>query len=206
MPVSPEPDSTHALFLRARTGELVAMEAIFSRLRPRLIAWVATRLGPRLKARIEAEDIVQEVLLQASTSIGKYRPQGKEAFRGWIFAIAENCIRNAADREGAKKRDVRRQEDLASNLPGSHTSPSSAAARHEEWDLAVEELAQLGDGERTILRLRLLEQKSNEEAANILGITVKAAGVRYVRAMRALRDRVEQRLHGRPEAGEAAPQ
>ena len=182
------PPSTRILLARAQAGESDAINALLERLRPRLVAWVTARLGPLLRAKLEAEDIVQEILIQANSAIPAFEPRGKRAFRAWLFTIAEHCIAAASDRFRAAKRDARRETSIQTRIPARQTSPSMAAARREEWDLLLDALRALPERYRTVLRLRRLEHRSNEEAAQTLGVTRKNASMLYVRAVRALRD------------------
>ncbi len=75
------PPSTRILLSRAQAGDSDAINALLERLRPRLAAWVTARLGPLLRAKLEADDIVQEILIQANAAISTFEPRGRRAFR-----------------------------------------------------------------------------------------------------------------------------
>jgi RNA polymerase sigma-70 factor (ECF subfamily) len=155
--------------------------------RPRLELWVASRLGSRLKARVEVDDVVQEVLLKAYEALDGFEAQGERQFYGWLFTIAEHRIADLADRFGAAKRDASREREVHSRIPAQQTTPSMAAARSEAHERMLEAMGRLADRYREILRLRRLEMLSNEEAGRRMEITAKNASVLYARALEALR-------------------
>ena len=83
---------------KARSGDRGAFAELFEGFRSRLRNWIEIRLGAGLRKTIEVDDIVQEVSLQALRSIPRFEWKGEEALLYWLSRIAENVIRNAADR------------------------------------------------------------------------------------------------------------
>ncbi len=155
--------------------------------RPRLVLWVAARLGTRLRARIEAEDIVQEILLKAFEGLATFEPKHEHSLLAWLFTIAEHRIADLADHFGAAKRDGEREREIHSRIAASQTSPSMRASREEQKELLWLAMSALSERHREILRLRRFEMLSNEEAGERMGITAKNASVLYVRAVEAMR-------------------
>ena len=77
---------------------------------------------------------------------------------------------------------------LAAQLLGHVTRPSEAAIR-VEVKIRLQEALNAMDGlDREVLALRHFEQLSNREAALVLGIQEKAAGKRYLRALKRLKE------------------
>lgn len=183
--------STRVLYRRANAGEREALELLLERMRPRLEAWVALRMGPALRARVDAEDIVQEILLKAAGAIGSFQPEGKHAFVKWLFTVARNQISDWQRHCMAAKRDVQRDQELRSGIPAQRTGPYSRAARNDLMEQLLDALALLPENYRDILRLRRLEYLDNEEAAERLGLSRENASVLYVRAMQALRRKLD---------------
>jgi RNA polymerase sigma-70 factor (ECF subfamily) len=75
------------------------------------------------------------------------------------------------------------------------TSPSEAAARAEMQQRMRQTLELLGARDQEILWMRHYDQLSFKEAAMVLGVTESAATLRYVRALKRLKN-LWQQLHG----------
>ena len=81
---------------------------------------------------------------------------------------------------------------MAVQLVGSLTSPSRAAARAEMQDRVEEAIGEMNPVDQEILALRHFEELSNSEVAEILDIQQKAASIRYVRAIKRLKEILSQ--------------
>jgi RNA polymerase sigma-70 factor (ECF subfamily) len=77
---------------------------------------------------------------------------------------------------------------LAMHLLDDLTPPSQAAMRAELRLRLQEALNRMDAIDREVLALRHFEELTPAETAQILGIDPKAAGMRYIRALRRLRD------------------
>jgi RNA polymerase sigma-70 factor (ECF subfamily) len=67
-------------------------------------------------------------------------------------------------------------------------TPAAAALRRELEDRFWAALEELDEADREIVLMRHQEQLGNSEVAEILGLSQPAAGMRYLRAIRRLRD------------------
>jgi len=120
----------------------------------------------------------------------------------WLRGIAGNVMQ-AIHRQhlGTKMRDAHREVTLyrgmlpeassaalAAQLLGKDTRPSEAAMRAERKILLQQALNTLDPMDREVLALRHFEQLSTAETASLLGIQEAAAGKRYLRAMKRLKD------------------
>jgi RNA polymerase sigma-70 factor (ECF subfamily) len=76
---------------------------------------------------------------------------------------------------------------LIAQLADSLTTPSQCAVRKETIAGLRQALEQLDEIDREVLVLRHLEELSNNEVAQILGIDKYAASKRYLRALARLR-------------------
>ncbi len=83
--------------------------------------------------------------------------------------------------------DDRSSLDLAAQLRDSELTPAAAALRRELQTRFHTTLLHLVDDDREIILLRHFEQLSNSEAAQALGLSEAAAGMRHIRALRRLR-------------------
>jgi RNA polymerase sigma-70 factor (ECF subfamily) len=77
---------------------------------------------------------------------------------------------------------------LAAMLVGHLTSPTRAACR-AEMQLKIQDALNAMDAvDREIITLRHFEELSNNETAQVLGLTKTAASNRYIRALKRLKD------------------
>ena len=105
----------------------------------------------------DAEDVVQDVMLTAFHRAEQLR--NPDRFRPWLFQIAANACR---DYYRSRKRPTENLEEVEQQL--------AEPARPET---AVEEtLAALRERDQTILRLRYLEDRNQQEIAAAMGIPV----------------------------------
>jgi RNA polymerase sigma-70 factor (ECF subfamily) len=186
--------------LRARDGDRAALSEILEEFQPGLLRMVNLRLEPLLRRRVEAEDIVQEALIEASRRFGEWCAQDRYPFRVWLRLVTAQALATAQRRhQGTQKRELKREVGLADErasvsaanvadvLVTSQTSPTQAAGREERRAIVLRALEELDDLDREILALRHFEDLSNEETAAELGIEPAAASKRFVRALQRLR-------------------
>ena len=193
---------TWQLVQRAGQGDHQAWSELLTRDQERLRRMVALRLDQRLQGRVDPEDVLQEAYLEAATHLAEYMQQPEMPFFLWLRGIAGNVMQ-AIHRQhlGTKMRDAHREVTLyrgmlpeassaalAAQLLGKDTRPSEAAMRAERKILLQQALNTLDPLDREILALRHFEQLSTAETARVLGIQEGAAGKRYLRAMKRLKD------------------
>ncbi len=78
--------------------------------------------------------------------------------------------------------------DLAAELRDNELTPAAATIRKELEARFLSALDQLDDEDAEIVLMRHHEQLTNAEAAQALGLSPAAAGMRHLRALRRLRD------------------
>lgn len=84
--------------------------------------------------------------------------------------------------------DEQSAADLAALLRDAELTPAAAALRKELQSRFVAALQQMDEGDREIIVMRHFEHLGNSEAAEALGLSAPAAGMRYLRAIRRLRE------------------
>jgi len=149
------------------------------------------RLAYRLLGnRQDAEDAIQESLLRAYRSLGRYHD--RERFRAWLYRILVNQCRTLGGRRA--KRDHRFVHD-----PGVEERPGAAAEaeRAELRDAFQVALDGLEPRLREAFLLKHGEGFDYTEIATITGAGVSALKMRVKRACDALRPRLEEELRER---------
>ncbi len=215
-------ESEEELILRLKDGDADALAELFSRHRERLARGIRFRLHPALQRRVDVEDILQEVYLRASQRIATFAGFSTQSFFVWVRMIAAQALIDLHRRHlGAQARDAAREvhglgghkplatsTSMAFELAADRTSPSQAAIRKEMAEQIERAIESMDPIDREIMALRHLEELSNSEVAEVLGIQEKAASIRYVRALARLK-KILERLsdfdfgqRGRDESGE----
>lgn len=196
----PESDETQELLRSVSAGNGDAVNCLLMRHREALKRMVQLRLDRALGARVDASDIVQEVLWDASRRLGDYLRDAKVPFHLWLRQLAKDRLIDAHRRHRkAQRRSVDREQsraaefaersslDLAAQLRDSELTPAAAAIRKELELRFLWALDQLDDEDAEIVLMRHHEQLTNLEAAQALGLSPAAAGMRHLRALRRLR-------------------
>jgi len=193
---------TDRLLHSAAAGDQQAWGALLTRHKERLRRLVAFRLDQRLQGRIDASDVIQEIYLEAFQHVADYLRQPELPFFLWLRGIAGNKLLELHRFHlGTQMRDAGREVSLyrgtlpattsaalAAQLLGHVTRPSEAAIRAEVKIRLQEALNSMDSLDREVLALRHFEQLTTAEAAQVLGIKEKAAGKRYLRALKRLKD------------------
>jgi RNA polymerase sigma-70 factor (ECF subfamily) len=199
--MAPNSPETQELLDQARRGETAAVERLLASHRDGLRRMIDRRLDPALARRVDASDIVQDVLLEASRRLNDYLHNPAMPFPLWLRHIARDRIIDAHRRHRqAQRRSLDREQpillaafadrssiDLAAQLLDPEATPASAAIRHELERRLEAAVASLDEDDREIILMRHFEQLSNQDVAAVLGLSEAAASMRYLRALRRLR-------------------
>jgi RNA polymerase sigma-70 factor (ECF subfamily) len=186
---------TEHLLERAAAGDGAARDQLLQRHRRRLARMVAVRFDPRLAARADPSDVVQETLAEAAANLDRYLRERPLPFYPWLRRLAQRRLIDLHRRHlQARRRSVTREEGppglpdhsalaLANRLFARTSSPSAGLRRQERRDRVRAALAALPEQDREILVLRILEALPTRETAAVLGISEGAVRSRQVRAL-----------------------
>lgn len=196
----PESDQTADLLAAHREGDPQAAGLALERHRDPLRRMVSLRLDRRIQGRVDASDIVQEVMIEANRRLDAYLQNPSLPFHLWLRQMARDRIVDAHRRHRAsEKRSVDREQagayspldqstmDLVAQLSDHQLTPAAAATMRELQRRFEAALEQLDDPDREIVLMRHFEQLSNQDAAKALGLSEPAASMRYLRALRRVR-------------------
>ena len=188
---------TDELILRADQGDQSAVQRLLGGHRDRLRRMVALRIDPRLSARLDPSDVIQEALTEAAVKLPAYLRDRPLPFYPWLRRIAwERLIRVHEQHVQAGKRTVRAEAPwdgalgdgsamlLAARLFQREDSPSRRMMLDEMRHRVRAALDQLAMLDREVLVLRYLEQLSINETAATLDISAGAVSMRQLRALR----------------------
>lgn len=176
--------------------------AALERFRDYLLLLARARLDPRLRAKLDASDVVQQTLLEAHRGLAQFRGQGTAALAAWLRQILARNLANAARDLGRGRRDVARERSLQAALDESascleqwlaaeQSSPSQQAERHERAVRLAEALACLPETQREAVVLRHWEGWSLTDIGRQLHCSTAAVAGLLHRGLKNLR----QQLH-----------
>ncbi len=194
--INPDSARTRGLLDKVRAGDALALDELLQHYRRRLHAFIASRLDPRLRARLDPSDVVQETQLRIAQRIGDYLEQPPMPFHLWARKLAYDRLLNARRDHGeAAKRSVDREAGwpdhssllLAKPLLAGGPSPSQHLAARELSERVSRAVARLAETDREILLMRHAEGLGYAEVACLLDIEPATARKRYGRALLRLR-------------------
>jgi RNA polymerase sigma-70 factor, ECF subfamily len=208
----PTPDDTRRLLDDAQTGDSAAVDRLLGRFREPLRQVINLRLDPVLGRRVDASDIVQDVLIEANQRLTEYLKNPAMPFHLWLRHLAQDRIidthrrhRTAQRRSIDKEQPIQRpawaddsSAQLVAQLVDAEQTPASAAIHQELQRRLTDALAQLDADDQEIILMRHHEQLSNQDVAAALGLTEAAASMRYLRALRKLRAVLVPEAGGEP--------
>lgn len=202
----PESTETQELIVQARDQDSQAVDALFARHRAAVRRLIQLRLDHGVRRRVDVSDVLQDVLLEASRRLEIYLNEPPMSFHLWLRQIAMDRIIDAHRRHrGSAKRSVDREQplqlaaagdqsavDLGQQIADPEFTPATAAARRELAKQVESAIGDLPDTDAEILMMRHYEHLTNQEVAEVLSLSEPAASMRYLRALRRLKQVLQQ--------------
>jgi RNA polymerase sigma-70 factor (ECF subfamily) len=155
------------------------------------------QIDPKLQAKIDPSDVVQQVLLKAHERQDQFRGQSDAERAAWLRRILANQITDALRRYGRQQGD--REQSLETALEQSsarldawlaseQSSPGHRQERQERLLQMVEAMAKLPEDQRVALELRHLRGLSVPEVARQMGRSLPSVSGLLQRGLRNLRE------------------
>ena len=197
----PIDDQTETLLDGARAGDSDAVNKLLEKHRRSVRRLVELRLDRKVQQRVDVSDVVQDVMVEASGRLEKYLDDPVMAFHLWIRQIAWDRIIDTYRRHRVSaKRNMDREQpiavptgsdqstmDLAGQLRDPGLTPATAATQREIAGKVEAVIELLNEQDREIILMRHYEHLSNLEIAEVLKLNPPAVSMRYLRALRRLR-------------------
>lgn len=168
------PNDEKVLLTRCRAGELAAFDVLLQRYRGRVLNLAFQLLGDNAAA----EDVTQEVFVNAFAGIAKFR--GDAAFFTWLYRLTINaCHAN----QRRRKNWISYEEQLHAS-----TAPNSPEADTIRYLSVQRALSELTPTLRSVLVLREMQELSYEEIAQILHLPIGTVRSRLHEGRRRFRE------------------
>jgi RNA polymerase sigma-70 factor (ECF subfamily) len=132
----------------------------------------------------DAEDVAASVFAEAVRGISKFEYRGTPVV-AWLFRIAHN---ESAD---LLKRRARVNASALSDREAESSARVDELAVRAEWQDVADAVGALKEDQRNVLQLRLVEGRPVKEVAAMLNKSEAAVKVTQMRALQALRKRLE---------------
>jgi RNA polymerase sigma-70 factor, ECF subfamily len=188
-----------SLLILAKAGYGPALVRLLDRYRDSLAEQARGQVGRRLRVKLDVEDVLQEVSLEAHRNIGKFRGSTEGEFLSWLRKILDKILLNLVRHYyGTRRRDLRHERRITADgddssrglvhgLIAPQTSPTQQAARHERDSRLADAIKTLPTRYREVIVLRHIEGLSFPEVARRLRRTEDSVKNMWVRALNRLR-------------------
>jgi RNA polymerase sigma-70 factor, ECF subfamily len=170
-------EEERALIERARSDP-----ETFGVLYDRYVEGIYRFVYARLGNGAAAEDVTDEVFINALRAIGRYRDLGRP-FSCWLYRIASNAVASHFRHEPWTR-------ELTDLVPDTAAPVEATALRHLEIESIWHLVDQLPPQQRWAMTLRFREDMSAREAAAVMGKSDAAVKLLIYRAVARLRSQL----------------
>jgi len=185
-------DDDFALIERTLEGESSAFEKLVRRHEGRVYRATLSVTGNAE----DAEEATQDTFVQAYQHLSQFRREAR--FSTWLTRIAVNealqCLRRRKPTDSLDNPATPEPEPLPQRTGDWYSDPEALYSKQELRRLVEDALASLPAIYRAAFVLRDLEDLSNAEAAEALGLTVEAMKSRVLRARLMMREALAPRF------------
>jgi RNA polymerase sigma-70 factor (ECF subfamily) len=174
----------HELLARIQDGSQAAFGELVRRHTDRFY-----RLAYRyLQDKGGAEDVVQDAFLKLWEDPARWQPDRSTKFTTWFYRIVVNLCLDSQK----KKRPLPLDEDAP--IIDERNPPDEEMMRLQQQRILEKEIAALPERQRAALNLCFDQGLTNQEAADVMGIKLKALQSLIMRAKTTLKERMTE--HG----------
>lgn len=167
-------------------------EVAFEQHRERLLSVIYLRMGANLRVRLDPEDVLQEVAIEA---VNSWKTLSDEQNAGaWLVTLARRKIaRILRDQLGVAARDPRREHAIKTDLPLSdrRSGPVTHADRRDRLELLARAIERLSEDHREVIMLMKIEGLSAKEVGERMERTENAVHLLLSRALKRLSEELK---------------
>ena len=184
----PQMSSAETSIARARRGDPDAFRQLFERYSRPVISFVFDMVGDRALA----EDLTQETFVRAYRHLGSLREEAK--FSTWLFSIAKNVAREHLRSGERRASKVELDDERVLELQDGGRTPVEGLLDKELNGVVRRALGALDEDKRTVFALKVFQQRSYEEIAEITGFSLPKVKTDLHRARAEMRKRIRPYL------------
>jgi len=173
---------------RAKRGDRAALETLIERHMPAVFRLVALRLGPGHPA---VEDVAQEALVGAATSVRRLRGDDETAFVSWLLTITRHKIADCLrEQYSVRATSIEHAAEVGNGLD----SPEDVVATRARNTELREALGRLTPEQEEVVILKFVLGYGNEDIAAITRRTVGAVKSMQHRALASLERQLSEEV------------
>jgi RNA polymerase sigma-70 factor, ECF subfamily len=167
-------------------------EKIYAAFQSKILRYLARLVGER-----EAEDLTQETFVKVNHALGDFR--GASKLSTWLYRVATNTaldkLRSPSFRQTASP-DLIEVDETPIDDRNAWTGEKTPLVEHQIYrkemnDCIAGYIEKLPENYRTVLVLSEMEELSNNEIAEILGVSLDTVKIRLHRSRAKLRQDLE---------------
>jgi RNA polymerase sigma factor (sigma-70 family) len=168
-----------------QAGDESALNELIRKYQEPLFRFICRYTGDEETAR----DILQETFVRLYFSIRRFKPRAK--FATWLYSIAMNLCRDYARSKHRRQSYATESLDVGDvhrEVPAADRGAAADMESHERVAALEKAINELPHDLRTALLLFAVEGFSQQECAELLGVSAKAVEARVYRARKRLED------------------
>jgi RNA polymerase sigma-70 factor (ECF subfamily) len=181
-------NSSDELIARARRGEDEAFRLIFDRYGRPIISFIYDMVGQRDLA----EELTQETFVRAYKNLKTMRDDTK--LSTWLFGIAKNVARESLRYKHRETSKVEIEDDRVIEISDGKLPPDRQLLDKELNGVIRNALSALDEDKRLVFTLKIFQQRSYEEIAEITGSSIPKLKTDLHRARAEMRRRIRPYL------------
>jgi len=181
-------NSSEELISRARDGDDEAFRLIFGRYGRPIISFIYDMVG----RRDLAEELTQETFVRAYKNLKALRDDTK--LSTWLFGIAKNVARESLRYKHRETDRIGFDDDRVLELSDGKQPPDRELLDKELNGVIQDALTALDEDKRLVFTLKIFQQRSYEEIAEITGFSIPKLKTDLHRARTEMRRRIRPYL------------
>ena len=176
----------------AKVPDAGDLMAVVARYQSPLLRYVGQMLG---RVDHEAEDIVQEAFIRLHSQVAGHGPGSVRHLTTWLFRVTHNLTLDTLRQRQRRSRVAQSGAEsgsLAEEQVADELDALGEVIRMEAREVALRELAQMDGDLRQVLLLKITQEMTLREVAEVVGVSLSTVNYRLNRGMTELARRLRR--------------
>lgn len=196
-----EHGTTQQLVLKIKDGDREAFDQLFMRYYPRIKLAVRMQMLDKLRAQVEAEDVIQEIYMEVYKNFHKFQYSDPESFFKWVttvvgwkikdfdkyfFKTAKRQPHDLSLQHSSAASDDTSSFDITDRVPSAQSTPSQIVMEREGYQMLEKALEKLPEKFRRVITYRQVMKLTAAETGELMEMQANAVNVLFHRAQQKL--------------------